>query len=129
MDGRGELRGVVAGQGHQQAVAQELRRQGTSGAVGARGRRRSTFCSPRDSPSCWQGSLRPPGPGLSGPARVLTLKLTGSTRSLCACRSLRADRAPGRSSRCPTAVVSASATFLPWALTWAEPGLRSKCGK
>lgn len=42
-----------------------------------------------------------------------TLKLVGSTHSLWACRSLRVDRAPGRSSTWFTASVSTSITFLP----------------
>lgn len=41
-----------------------------------------------------------------------TLKFTGYTRSLWACRSIRADRAPGKSSRSLTAVVRASLTIL-----------------
>lgn len=64
-----------------------------------------------------------------GPARELTLKLTGSTRSLWACRSLSSDKASGRLSMWPTALVSASATFLPCPLIWAEPCPRSKWEK
>ena len=99
-------------------------RQGASGDAAARTPPSGTQGT---LPSCQQGPASPP-PQMA-PSPVLTLKLTGSTRSLYACRSLRADMAVGRSSMWATACVSASATFWPWALTWAEPWLRSKWGK
>lgn len=125
---RGELGGEVGGQSHQQAVAQELcREEGQWGrgpaaaACAAPPATRQMLCPARKAPSRPSTQIAPGPP--------LTLKLTGSTRSLCACRSLSADSAWGMSSTCPTARVSASATFLPWPLTWAEPWLRSKWGK
>lgn len=119
LQGRAEVPRVVPGEGHEQAVAQELRRKG---GIPIRGP------SVPPHPSLVR---TPPYPGkqVQLQARVLTLKLTGSTFSLCTCRSLRADRTWGKSSRWSTARVSASATFWPWALTWAEPGLRSRWRK
>lgn len=55
----------------------------------------------------------------------LTLKLAGSTRSLNACRSLSALRAPLRSSMWATASPIFLTITAPCFLTWADPGLRS----
>ena len=122
MDRGGELGGEVESQGHQQAVAQELRREGVSGGVGLGGTTVLHLWNPT-ALSAFLAQISP------GPARELTLKLAGSTRSLWACRSLRSDKASSRLSMWPTALVSASATFLPWPLTWAESCPRSKWGK
>lgn len=111
LQGRAEVPGEVPGEGHQQAVGQELRREGSSHPGSVRPRR------------------VPAGSSDPAPARGLTWKLAGSTRSSRTCRWRRADRARGRSSRCSRARVSASATFWPWALTWAEPRLRSRWRK
>lgn len=68
MDRGGEIIGEVGGQGHQQGVAQKLPREETSGGRGLAGGA-AAFSAPL-------AQICP------GPARELTLKLTGSTRSL-----------------------------------------------
>ena len=68
VDRGGEVSGEVGGQGHQQGVAQKLPREETSGGWGLGG----------GAPAL----SAPLAQICPGPAHELTLKLTGSTRSL-----------------------------------------------